>query len=216
LKLKALATLTVAAALVLPFSITSANAETSVTAVSAVQEAVVASPDAVLVADSPEVGTIAAPEPVVVEASAPVEAVQTQPAEVVVSEPVAAPVAEPVSAPVAEDPAPVATTTQAPVTETATVQQVSTVITDNPLCTDQYLFTVSVNGDCGSAPVGYTVADLRADALFELNSRNPVDTADPSVLGAFEANYAGSGSRAKAGFHIMYSASIPGVVYYFN
>lgn len=211
MKLKAFSTLGVAAVLVLPFSIASANAETVAGTVSVVQEAVVASPDAVLVAESPVVGTVAAPVP--------------EPAPVVVADPVVVQPPESVATPVASAPEPVAKTAVAAPVPAAVVAPepapaaavvVSTVIAENPLCVGQNLFTVTVAGDCAAAPLGYTVADLRADALFELNSRNPVAAADQSTLDAFATTYVGGGCRQQPGTHTIHSASIPGVVYSFK
>lgn len=223
MKLKVFSTLGVVAALVLPFGITSASAETATTVDSPTQsDVIVASPDAVIVQGSPVVTTIAAPVPdPVVETVAPATVTAVPDTTVVESAPVAVPtpVATVASEPVTAPAAPTTATTQAaptPVVAAQAVVQAPAVIAENPLCTQQYLFTVTAAGDCSAAPVGYTVAQLREDAKFELNSRNPLATADPSTLAAFEADYLGSGPAVKPGVHIIHSASIPGVVYYFS
>lgn len=237
MKVKVYSIIGVVAALMVSLNPIPANAEDGVTPVSSTEQAVVASPDAVLTYESPQVTTEAGSIPVV--EAAPV----TAPAEDPVAEPTPpapeqtpvvaeatvtpTPVAEPVST-AAVEPTPASSSTATPLkadaptpsadpTPTPTADPTpAPTITENPVCKQALQFTVDANGTCGDAPAGYTLADLRQDAKFELNSRQPLETADPVVLQAFEDNYLGSGSDIKDGVHIIHSVGIPGVVHYFK
>lgn len=216
MKLKALATLAIAS-LALSFSVAPATADDIATPVSVVTETIAASPDATLTFESPLVETVPAPIPVADPVAVPEEVPVTVPVDVTPVAPVQV-VEAPVN-PVVTAPAPTAPEVTPPAVvvapvPTAPAVTVPTVIVENPVCVGQNLFTVTAEGDCANAPLGYTVADLRVDALHELNSRNPNPTQE--VIDAFNKTYLGATSRPLAHQHIVYSVAIPGVVYNFD
>lgn len=220
MKLKALATLGIAS-LVLSFSIAPAKADDAPVPVSAVVETIAASPDATLTFESPQVETVAAPIPEADPVTVPEEILPTTDPVVQTVEPVQVvgtsvdPVVTAI-VPTAPEVTPPAVPAE-PVTTAPAVTAPSVtlpVIVENPVCVDQNLFTVTAEGDCADAPIGFTVADLRVDALHELNSRNPNPTQE--VIDAFAKTYLGATSRPLAHQHIIYSVAIPGVVYNFD
>lgn len=215
MKLKALATLGIAS-LVLSFSIAPAKADDVPVPVSAVVETVSASPDVTLTFESPQVETIPAPVPEAIPVTVPEEVQPIVEPVPVVTQPLAPVVSAPV-APVEVTPPAVPAETVRPVPAAPTVTApavVQPVIVENPLCLGQNLFTVTAEGVCAPAPLGYTVADLRKDALSELNSRSPV--VPQEVSDVFEKTYLGATSQPLPHQHIVRSATITGVYYNFD
>jgi hypothetical protein len=86
-------------------------------------------------------------------------------------------------------------------------------ICGNPVCLAANLFTIDDSGTCGAVPAGLTPEELRADALYEFNSRNTVY--EEWLLAAFEKTYIGFGSTLQP-THIIRSSTYPGVVHYFH
>jgi hypothetical protein len=192
----------------------------------AVVEAVDITADAgaVLAAETVSVETVAAP--VVVE---PV-AVPAEPVALVVpAEPVAVP-AEPATAPVEPD-APATAEPTAPATDESypappasyecvedepcwDCATMGNLICGNPICEQQFLFTVTPDGECSETPIGYTKEQVRLDALYEFNGQQ--EDASPVVESLFNDAYAGSSALGARVYRYIPSSRIPGVIHAFK